>query len=294
MRTNVILTCAVTGAGATTGRSDKVPVSPAAIADACVEAAHAGASVVHAHVRDQRTHEQSRDPAMFQEVVDRVRSAEVDVVINLSSGMGSDLVVDDANPATPGPGSDLVDAHTRLAHVERCLPELCTLDCGTMNFGDGRDVVVQTPTILRGMAKRVRELGVKPELECFDTGHVWFANQLVTEGLIADPPLYQLCMGIPWGVPGDPQSMMNMARLVPDDAHWAGFGVGRNEMPMVAQAALLGGHVRVGLEDNIFLSKGVLATNGQLVEKARTLIETMGARIASPREAREMLDLRQP
>jgi uncharacterized protein (DUF849 family) len=292
MRRDVIVTCAVTGAGETTEKSPHVPVTPQQIADACIEAARAGAAIAHAHVRDPETGAPSRDPDLFQEVVERVRASDTDVVLNLTSGMGGDLIVDDDDPSVPGEGSDLANATERLRHIERLTPEICTLDCGTLNFGDGNAVVVQTPNILRAMARRVKELGVKPEMEVFDTGHLWFANAMVDEGLIADPPLYQLCMGIPYGAPGDPGSMMNMVRMLPEGAQWAGFGIGRNQMPMVAQAVLLGGHVRVGLEDNLYLEKGVLATNGQLVEKAVKIIELLGARAVSPDEARGMLNLR--
>jgi len=292
MRRDVIVTCAVTGAGETTAKSPHVPITPKAIAEACIEAAKAGAAVTHAHVRDPETGAAARDPELFREVVERVRESDTDVVLNLTSGMGGDYIVDGTDPSVPAEGSDLVNAETRLAHIEALRPEICTLDCGTMNFGDGNAVVVQPPNILRAMAKRVRELGVKPELEVFDSGHLWFANRLVEDGLVDEPPLYQLCMGIPYGAPGDPASMMNMARMVPEGAHWAGFGIGANEMPMVAQAVLLGGHVRVGLEDNLYLEKGVLATNGQLVEKAIKIIELMGARAVSPQAARDMLHLK--
>jgi uncharacterized protein (DUF849 family) len=205
--------------------------------------------------------------------------------------MGGDLQVRDAEPATPGPDTDLVGALVRLEHVEELRPELCTLDCGTLNFSDSDMVYVSTPEMLRAGARRIQELGVKPELEVFDTGHIWLANQLVTEGLIDDPPLYQLCTGIPYGTPAEPRMVQAMADLLPPGALWAAFGIGRMQMPMVAQAVLLGGNVRVGLEDNLYLSRGVKATNAQLVDRARTIIELMGGRVLTPAEGRERLGL---
>ena len=291
MNKNVILTCAVTGAGDTVDKHPAIPTTPAEIAAAVLEAAEAGATVAHIHVRDPATGKGARDVDLYAEVVDAVRASGRDIVINLTSGMGGDLVVDDADPATPGPGSDLVDAMTRLAHVEALRPDMCTLDCGSMNFGDGADVVIQTPNILRAMAKRVRELGVKPELEVFDTGQLWFAKQMYRERLIDGPPLFQVCLGIPWGAPADTATMKHMAEQLPSDAIWAGFGISAMQMPMVAQAVLLGGHARVGLEDNLYLERGVFASNGQLVEKAVRIVEEIGARVVSPEEGRQILGL---
>ncbi|HLS69144.1 MAG TPA: 3-keto-5-aminohexanoate cleavage protein [Kiloniellales bacterium] len=289
MNRQVIVTCAVTGAGDTVGRHPAIPVTPEEIAAACLEAAEAGAAITHIHVRDPETGQGSRDLALYSEVVERVREKNQDVILNLTAGMGGDLIVDDEEPARPGAGSDLVNAATRLEHIERLRPEICTLDCGTMNFGDANAVVVQTPNILRAMAGRIRELGVKPEMEVFDTGHLWFAKQLVAEGLIADPPLFQLCLGIPWGAPADTRTMAHMAQQIPEGAVWAGFGISRMQMPMAAQAVLLGGHVRVGLEDNLYLEKGVFASNGALVEKAVRLIRELGAEVCTPEEARQKL-----
>ncbi len=291
MNQNVILTCAVTGAGDTVGKHPAIPVTPAEISGAVLEAADAGATIAHIHVRDPETGKGARDVALYAEVVETVRASGRDIIINLTSGMGGDLVVDDDDPATPAEGSDLVDAMTRLAHVEALRPDICTLDCGSMNFGDGADVVIQTPNILRAMAKRVRELGVKPELEVFDTGQLWFAKQMYEEGLIDAPPLFQICLGIPWGAPADTATMKHMAEQLPPEAIWAGFGISRMEMGMVAQAVLLGGHARVGLEDNLYLERGVFASNGQLVEKAVGIIEQIGARVVSPEEGRGILQL---
>jgi uncharacterized protein (DUF849 family) len=292
MNSEVILTCALTGAGDTVGKSEHVPVTPAQIAEAGVAAARAGATVVHVHVRDPETGKGSRDPKLYAEVVERIEASGVDVIINLTAGMGGDLQVRDEAPTQPGPNTDLVGAHERLAHVEQIRPEICTLDCGTLNFGDGDMTYVSTPQMLRTGAQRIAELGVKPEMEVFDTGHVWMANQLVAEGLVQQPPLYQLCLGIPYGAPADPRVVAAMASMLPPGAQWAGFGIGRMQMPMVAEMVLLGGHVRVGLEDNLYLSRGVKATNAQLVERARTIIEAMGSRVATPEEGRAQLGLK--
>jgi uncharacterized protein (DUF849 family) len=225
-------------------------------------------------------------------VVDRIRSSGVDCVVNLTAGMGGDLMIDVDNPTVPAAGTDLVPPLTRLAHVEELLPDICSLDCGTLNFGEGNSVYVSTPNMLRIMAKRVQELGVKPELEVFDTGHLWLATRLVAEGLIDAPPLFQICLGIPYGAPATTGSMKNMVDMLPEGAEWAGFAISRLEMPFVAQAILLGGHVRVGLEDNLYLERGVPATNAQLVEKAIRLIDLLGARAMTPDEARARLGLR--
>ena len=292
MNSEVIVTCAVTGAGDTVGKHPAVPVTPQQIADAAIEAARAGAAVAHIHVRDPKTGKGSRDPRLYREVVERIRASSVDVIINLTAGMGGDFELGEKDPKIAGPNTDLVGPLERLIHVEELLPEICTLDCGTLNFGDGNLIYISTPTYLREGAKRIRELGVKPELEVFDTGHLWFAKQLLKEGLLVDPPMFQFCLGIPWGAPADTVSMKAMKDHLPPNAIWAGFGIGRMQMPMVAQAVLLGGHVRVGLEDNLYLDKGVFASNGQLVERAIKIIELMGARAVSPAEARRKLGLK--
>ena len=292
MNKKVIVTCAVTGAGDTTGKSEHVPVTPDEIAADCVAAARAGASVVHIHVRDIVTKQSSRDVALYREVVRLIKASDVDPVINLTAGMGGDLVLDPSNPTRQLPGTDLVSGLERLAHVEELRPEICTIDMGTLNFGEGSNVYISTPDMLREGAARIQELGVKPEMEIFDTGNLWFANVLVAEGLISPPPLYQLCMGIPYGAPADPGLLQAMVNMLPAGANFTSFGIGRNQMPWVAQSVLLGGHVRVGLEDNLYLRKGVKATNAQLVEQARTIIEAMGAAVATPDEAREILRLK--
>ncbi|WP_338702659.1 3-keto-5-aminohexanoate cleavage protein [Streptomyces sp. Q6] len=291
---NVIITCALTGAGDTVRKSPHVPVTPEQIARNAVEAADAGAAVVHIHVRDPETGAPSRDPKLYREVVERIKETGTDVVINLTAGMGGDLVVDPDQPLAgfPLPGSDLVGGLDRLPHVEELLPDICTLDCGSLNFGDGSNLYVSTPDMLRAGARRIQELGVRPELECFDTGHLWFAKQLLAEGLLDDPSVFQLCMGIPWGAPADPGVLQSMVTMLPENSRWASFAIGRMQMPWVAQSILLGGHVRVGLEDNLYLGKGTKATNAQLVERAVTLTESIGARVASPDEARDILGLR--
>jgi uncharacterized protein (DUF849 family) len=293
MQSRVIITCAVTGSGDTVGKSPHVPVTPEQIANSALEAASAGATVVHCHVRNLETGKGSRRVDLYREVMDRIRAKNTDVIINLTAGMGGDIVIGDGEkPLEFGPGTDCVGPLERLLHIEALRPEICTLDCGTLNFGDGQSIMVQTPTQLRQQAALIKSYGVKPEMEIFDSGNLWFANQLVKEGLIDGPPLYQLCLGIPWGAPFNTETMAYQKTQLPEHAVWAAFGIGRNEFPAVAQAVLLGGHVRVGLEDNLYLEKGVFATNGALVEKAVAMIEMLGTKIATPDEGRAILGLK--
>jgi uncharacterized protein (DUF849 family) len=292
MNHHVIVTCALTGAGDTVGKNPHVPVTPQQIAEAAVEAANAGATVVHCHVRDPQTGKGSRDPVLYREVMERIKASGVDVIVNLTAGMGGDLDIGPGeNPTAFGPATDLVGPLTRLVHVEELLPDICTLDCGTLNFGDGDLIYVSTPAALRVGARRITELGVQAELEIFDTGHLWFSNQMIKEGLLNDP-IFQLCLGIPWGAPADTTTMKAMVDNLPAGVTWAGFGIGRMQMPMAAQAILLGGNVRVGLEDNLWLDKGVPASNGSLVERVVKLIECMGARAMTPAEGRARMNLR--
>jgi uncharacterized protein (DUF849 family) len=289
----VFITCAVTGAGDTTGKSERVPITPAAIADAAIEAAKAGAAIAHIHVRDPETGRGSRDPRLYREVVERIRSAEVDVVINLTAGMGGDLVL--GGDETPLPldaaGTDLAGASERLVHVRELLPELCTLDCGSMNFAAGGDyVMTNTPAMLRAMARGVQALGVRPELEVFDTGHLVMVKELIGDGLIDHPVLIQLCTGIPYGAPSDIATLMSMVNQLPSGAIFSAFSIGRMQLPFIAMAALAGGNVRVGLEDNIYLSRGELAGNGQL-ERAVRILDAMNVRILDPAETRAKLGL---
>lgn len=290
----IILTCALTGAGDTAGKSEHVPVTPQEIADSGIAAARAGASVIHIHVRDPETTQGSRETAFYEEVVRLIGESDVDPVINLTAGMGGDLAVDPSAPTESlgrVAGTDLVSGLERLKHVERIRPEICTLDCGTLNFGDGSQIYVGTPDMVREGAARIKELGVKPELELFDTGNLWFANVMQQEGLLAAPPMYQLCMGIPYGAPADPGLLGAMVRMIPEGTEWTSFAIGRNQLPWVAQSVLLGGHVRVGLEDNLYLRKGVKATNAQLTDEASTIIDSLGRTVATPDDAREILGL---
>jgi uncharacterized protein (DUF849 family) len=291
MKKNVIITCAVTGAGESWDRHPDLPVTPEQISDAVISAAKAGAAVAHIHVRDPQTGKGSRDVELFRQVVERVRDSDTDVIINLTAGMGGAWFPGDDDPSLPGPGTDMIGPEERLAHVEALRPEICSLDCGTMNFGDN-EIYISTPDFLWKMAGLIKSWGVKPELEVFDLGQIWFANRLIEEGQVESPPLFQICLGIPWGAPADAESMMAMRNALPADANWAGFAITRMEMPMVAQAVLLGGNVRVGLEDNLYLSKGVLASNAQLVEHAVGIIESLGSRVVGPAEAREQLGLK--
>ena len=292
MNYEVVVTCAVTGAGDTTDKSPHVPVTPEQIAESAIKAAQAGAAIVHLHVRDPDTGAGSRDPELFKEAVRLVRDSGTDVVINLTAGMGGDWVPDPDNPSMPGPGTDMIGAEERLQHVKECLPEICSLDCGTLNFGNDNTIYISTPPILRRMAALVKEWGVKPELEVFDLGHIRFASQMVSEALIADPPLFQICLGIPWGADQSVDTMKAMKDHLPAGASWAGFGISRMQMPMAAAAVVMGGNVRVGLEDNIYLDRGVLATNEQLVTRVIEIINRMGARAVTPQEARNKLKLR--
>ena len=295
MNSKVIVTCAVTGAGDTVDKHPAIPVTPQQIGDAALEAAAAGAAVVHCHVRDVESGRGVRDVDLYRQVVERIRAKNSDVIINLTAGMGGDLMIGDGESPRDFDEefTDLVGPVERLRHVAELRPEICTLDCGSLNFGDSHSVVIQTPTQLREQAKLIRSYGVKPEMEIFDSGNLWFANQLCAEGLIEDPPIFQLCLGIPWGAPVNTRTMAYMVSELPDGCVWAGFGIGRWEMPMVAQAVLLGGHVRVGLEDNLYLQKGVYASNGSLTERAIQIVELIGATIASPDEARGILGLEQ-
>jgi uncharacterized protein (DUF849 family) len=294
MNWEVFITCAVTGAGDTRARSDKVPVTPEEIAGAAVEAARAGAAVAHIHVRDPAGGGPSRDVRLYREVVERVRASDVDVVLNLTAGMGGDLVFGPSERPLPLDMSktDMAGAEERLAHVAELRPEICTLDCGTMNFAAGDYVMTNTPSMLRAMARRVQGLGVRPEIEVFDTGHLVLAKQLAAEALIDEPVMLQLCMGIPYGAPDDPLTFLALAAAVPAGWTFSAFSIGRMQLPFVAMAALAGGHVRVGLEDNIYLGKGRLATNGELVERARTILEAMNVRVLGPAEVRRKLELK--
>lgn len=292
MHNGVFITCAVTGGGFTTHKSDKVPVTPAQIADSCIEAAKAGAAAVHIHVREDDGMP-SRDIDKFAEVVDRVRSSETDVVINLTAGMGGDLTLGPVEAPLPPSeeGTDMAGATERVEHVRRLLPEICTLDCGTMNFGEGDYIMTNTPSMLEEMAKQMEELGVKIEIEAFDTGHLAHSKDLVRRGIISSPALVQLCMGVPWGAPDDLNTFMAMRNNVPDDWTFSAFSIGANQLKYVSLAAQAGGNVRVGLEDNIYLSRGVMASNGDLVERAATILEAQNYHVLTAAEMRDNLKL---
>ena len=293
MNREVFITCAVTGSGSTQDRSKYVPRSPKEIAESAIEAAKAGAAVVHCHVRDPETGVPSRNLSYYREVTERIRESEEDVVLNLTAGMGGDMVFGPVQNPLPysQDGTDMAGASERVQHLVECLPEICTLDCGTMNFAEADYVMTNTPGMLRSMAKLMTDLGVRIEIEAFDTGHLWFAKQLVTEGLIKDPVMVQLCMNVPWGAPDDLNTLLAMVNNVPPEWTFSAFSLGRHQMPYVAAAVLAGGNVRVGLEDNIFLDKGVLASNAQLVERACKIIENLGAKIIGPSEVRNKLKL---
>ncbi|PWW04059.1 uncharacterized protein (DUF849 family) [Hoeflea marina] len=293
MNRDVFITCAVTGSGGTQDRSPHVPRSPEQIAESAIAAAKAGAAIVHCHVRDPETGAPRRDVSLYREVTDRIRAADVDVVLNLTAGMGGDMIFGSTESPLPlnAKGTDMAGATERVAHVAECLPEICTLDCGTMNFAEADYVMTNTPGMLRAMGGMMTELGVKPEIEAFDTGHLWFAKQLVSEGVLKPDALVQLCMGVPWGAPDDLNTFMAMVNNVPADWNWSAFALGRHQMPYVAASVLAGGNVRVGLEDNLWLGKGNLATNAELVSHAVKIIEGLGARVMGPAEVREKLNL---
>ncbi len=293
MNHDVFITCAITGSGATQERSPHVPRSPEQIAASAIAAAKAGAAVVHCHVRDPETGQPSRRLDLYREVSQRIRDSDTDVVLNLTAGMGGDMVF--GPPERPLPllqgSTDMASAAERVEHVSQCLPEICTLDCGTMNFAEADYVMTNTPGMLTGMGRMITALGVMPEIEVFDSGHLWYARQLVKDGVLADPAMVQLCMGVPWGAPDDLNTFLAMVNNVPDNWTFSAFSLGRNQMAYVAAAVLAGGNVRVGLEDNLWLDKGVLAQNWQLVERATTIIENMGAHVIGPGEVRAKLGL---
>ena len=298
MNSDVMITCAITGDDTRVTKSPHCPVTPEQIANAAIEAANAGAAIVHIHVREPETGIFSMETKHYREVVKRIRESKTDVLVNLTCGMGGYIVVGDKGLAdTPGPGSDFCSQEDRMRHViDLChegkyRPDIATLDCGSLNFGDGNRAYVSTPNYLRKGAAIAKDLGVKPEFEIFDTGNLWFVKQMIKEGLVAPPPLIQLCMGIAWGVPADTGHLLAMVNSMPMDAIWTSFSISRNQMPWVAQSVLQGGNVRVGLEDNLYLSRGVYASNAQLVTKARGIIEAMGARVLSAAETRERLKL---
>jgi uncharacterized protein (DUF849 family) len=290
---SVFITCAVTGSGDTAAKSEHVPVTPQQIAESAIDAAKAGAAVVHCHVRDPETGAPGRDIDLYREVTDRIRSSDTDVVLNLTTGMGGDIVigsVEDPLPLDPD-GTDLAGATERMAHVRECLPEICTLDVGSMNFGEGNYIMSNTTATLDEMARQIHAIGVRPELELFDTGHLWYARSMADRGLFDGPVLAQLCMGVPWGAPNDLTTLMAMVNNIPDDWVFSAFSIGPDQLRYVAAAVLAGGNVRVGLEDNLYLQRGVKATNAMLVERAVQILEGMNESLMTPAEVRTRLGL---
>jgi len=289
MSQEVIVSCAVTGGHANFHKHPDYPITPKQIAASCLAARQAGAAIAHIHVRDPETGHRSRDPALYREVVARIRDAGSDVLVNLTTSEGARFVPGDEDPKTGGPGTTLIHPLERLVHVEELLPDICTLDVGTFNFGE--QIFVNTPAQLRTMAARIRELGVKPELEVFEPGHIMFARRLIDEGLIAEPPMFQLCLGIPHASPATPEVLSVMRGLLPEGARWGAFGISRWEFSIVAQCVSQGGNVRVGLEDNLYLARGEYATNAKLVERAVRIVREIGADIVEPARAAEILGL---
>jgi uncharacterized protein (DUF849 family) len=290
MAGKTIITCAVTGSAPTADKNPAVPVTPEEIATAALEARDAGAAVIHIHVRDPVTKRNSMDPAYYRETTERIRASGSDLIINLTTGPGATFVPGEDDPADGTAGSNFVRPEIRVRHVEELKPEICSLDIVTMNRPDR--VFMNTRGHLIEMAKRIRAAGVKPEIEVFDSGHIELARDLLNEGFLDSPPLFQLCLGVPYGAPAKVESLIYMRDLLPAGATWAAFGISRWEMPIVAAAAQMGGHVRVGLEDNIYIERGVLApSNAALVEKAAEIIRLMGFEVASPDEARGILGL---
>ena len=295
MNRNVIVTCAVTGSGDSVDKHPAIPVTPKEIASAAIEAAKAGAAIAHIHVREPDSGKPSRRVELYREVVSRIRESNVDVIINLTTGMGGDLFLGpDEEPMNFSDNTDCVGIIERIKHVEELLPEICSLDCGSFNYAEGDYVYISTPNMLEQGARRLQEIGVKPELEVFELGHISFAKHIMAQGLLDDPPLFQVCLGIRWAAEANTASFKTMVDALPEGCNWAGFGTSAMEMPMVAQAVLLGGNIRVGLEDNLYLEKGVFASNGQLVERACNIVELMGCSIQTPSEARETLGLKKP
>lgn len=290
MNNDVILTCAITGSGDAISKHPGLPVTPEQIARAAVEAVKAGAAIAHIHVREPETGGASRDLALYQETANLIRSAGVDVILNITTGMGGDLVPSQENPAVGGPGTDMISPAQRVEHIEMIKPEICSLDCGSFNYAS--TAYVATMDMLRESAARIRRAGVKPELEVFDLGHIWQAKQLMAENILDKDAFFQLCMGIPYGAEGTTANMVAMHQALPSDVVWGAFGIGRQEMPMVAQSVIMGGNARVGLEDNLYLEKGVLADNTDLVARAREIIERLGARLLTVDQARKKLNLK--
>jgi uncharacterized protein (DUF849 family) len=290
MSRKTILTCAVTGNITTRAQHPGLPITPAEIATAAIDAGKAGAAVVHIHARDPVTERGSMDLDLFAEIVSRIRDAGSDIVLNLSTGEGGRFVPDTNEPRLAAPGTTLTTPARRVAHVEALRPEICTLDLNTMFSGSA--VVINTPQNVSIMADRIYGAGVLPELELFDGGDVQLARHLIDQGVLRTPALIQLVLGVRFGAAANPETLFYLRSQLPEHCIWAAFGLGRAAFPMVAQAWLLGGHVRIGLEDTVYISKGALARdNAALVEKAGSLVANLGGALATPDEARTILGL---
>jgi 3-dehydrocarnitine:acetyl-CoA trimethylamine transferase len=290
MQRKVIISCAVTGSADTPGRNPAVPVTPEQIANSAIDAAKAGAAIVHIHVRDPKTTKPSMNQALYREVVERIRGSGTDVLINLTTGPGARFTHDDRDPSKPSAESVLKSPEHRVRHVVELKPDICSLDMGSLNMGDR--VFINTPKHLQAMATAIKDAGVMPELEVFETGHLLLAKRFIENGYVKPPGMFQICLGISWGQPATTEAMTYMRNLLPPEAPWFAFGISLHQFPMVAQTVLLGGHPRVGLEDNIYLEKGKLApSNAALVEKAAKIIAILGDQVATPAEARQILGL---
>jgi uncharacterized protein (DUF849 family) len=292
MARKVIITCAVTGGDDTAGRFKSVPVTPAQIATAAIEAGRAGAAIAHIHVRNPETGKPSIELALYREVVERIRDSGSDIIINLTTGAGARFVPSATEPNTADTGSNLRTPAERVRHILELKPEICSLDMGSLNFGHG--ALINVPKHIEAIAAVIREAGVKPELEVFDSGHMALALDMIQRGIVAPNPLFQFVLGVPWGAPATAEALALMKSMLPHGGVWSSFGIGRHEFPMVAQSMVMGGHVRVGLEDNLYLGRGVLAPdNASLVAKACQIIDLLGEEVATPGEARAILELPQ-
>lgn len=285
-----VITCAVTGNLVKPEQTPHLPITPEQIANECLAAADAGAAQVHIHVRDPQTGRPSMDVELYRDVVDRIRARNRELIINLTTGPGGRFVPSEDDPKVHAPGTTLVHPDKRVEHIALIKPDVCSLDLNTMNSGP--DVVINTPKNVRKMAAVIQAAGVKPELEVFDSGDIHLALDLIADGTLQGPGMWTFVLGVKYGFAPAPETVLYARSLLPPGAFWTAFGIGRMEFPVVAQAWLAGGHVRVGMEDNIYLDKGVLAqSNAQLVARAADIIRSLGGEIANPREARAVLGL---
>lgn len=293
MARKVIITCAVTGGDDTAGRYPSIPVTPVQIANAAIEAGRAGAAIAHIHVRNPETGKPSIELALYREVVERIRDSGSDIIINLTTGAGARFLPSETEPNTVAAGSNLRTPSERVRHILALRPEICSLDLGSLNFGSG--ALINVPKHIEIIAAGIREAGVMPELEVFDTGHMALALDMMRRGIVPGKVLFQFVLGVPWGAPATTEVLSTFKSMLPAGAQWSSFGIGRHEFPMVAQSMVMGGHVRVGLEDNLYLSRGVPAPdNASLVTKACQIIDLLGEDVATPADARAILGLTKP